>query len=323
LDDHVTHEDLAAFAERVVNLPVDDAADGRERVDHLRDRLENFIDENPAFDLVKMLHAGSVAKGTGLSTLNDMDVAVYVTRAKAPEGNERLVSWLVERLREAFAGVLDPSQITPGVHCATVEYKSGKLRKVDVVPILYEGDPQDRGYLVAQDTGEHMLTSVRLHLDFVRSRKKAHPRHFAQVIRFGKWWVRQQKLEDGAFRFKSFMVELMTSSLVDRDLITPGDYPEALQAFFAYIVKSGLHERIAFTDYYPLSAIATSAAPIQVFDPVNPENNVAYRYTELDRTRIVEAADRALSAIIEARFADTKERAVQQWRQVLGPSLRP
>jgi tRNA nucleotidyltransferase (CCA-adding enzyme) len=318
----IGHDELAAFAASRVNLPPDDARAGRDRVTFLRERLEKYIDEHPDFNLVKMLHAGSVAKGTALKTINDMDVAVYVRRVEAPSDGG-LVPWLVDRLHEAYKGILEPDQIEAGTHCATVTFKSGGIRKVDVVPILYEGDPQDRGYLVAKDTGDRILTSVRLHLDFVRKRKKANPDHYAQMVRYIKWWVRQQRNSQGdAFKFKSFMVELLVSRLAD-DGIRLSDYEDGMEAVFAYIVRTGLRERIGFTDVYDAAALpAPTGCPIEIFDPVNPDNNVAFRYTEADRQRIVAAAEEALGAITEARYATTKARAVACWQMVLGPGFQ-
>ena len=60
---------------------------------------------------------------------------------------------------------------------------------------------------------------------------------------------------------------------------------------------------------------------IEIFDPVNPENNVASMYTENDRLKIVEAAHNALDAIHEAKHSNTKTRAVERWQAVLGPSF--
>jgi hypothetical protein len=320
LDDFVTHADLAAFAENKVNLPTEDAAAGRKRVNTLRDRLTEHIAANPDFDLVKMLHAGSVAKGTALRTANDMDLAVYVRDAAAPDDSQ-LVSWLVDRLREAYQGFLEANQIQGGTHCATVTFKSGTIRNVDVVPILYEGDDEDFGFLIAKDTGDRLLTSVRLHLEFVRGRKKTYPVHYAQLMRLVKWWIRQQRQLDGDFRFKSFMAELIVTHLVDSG-VQLASYPDALEAVFGYVFKSGLQERISFSDYYKPSELpSTSDAVIEVFDPVNASNNVAYRYLESDRERIVLAAQDALGAIVEARYATTKSRAIECWQIVFGPSF--
>lgn len=321
MDDFIGHDVLASFAADRVNLPPEDAKACRERVNFLRERLEKYIEANPDFDLIKMLHAGSVAKGTALRTINDMDVAVYVRTAAAPDEGQ-LVGWLADRLREAYKGYLDPSQIEAGTHCTTVTFKSGGIRKVDVVPVLYEGDSDDRGYLVSKDTGARLLTSVRLHLEFIRTRKKAYPDHFAQVIRLVKWWVRQQTAIDTEFRFKSFLVELIVSHLATSDLRLTS-YPDALMGVFGYIARTRLAERVAFRDYYDASALpAPTGAPIEVFDPVNPENNVAFRYTEVECQRIIAAAEDALGAIAEARYSTTKARAVECWQLVLGPSFK-
>lgn len=164
MDDYIGHDALAAFAANRVNLPPADAQAGRERVSFLRERLEKYIAAHPDFDLVKMLHAGSVAKGTALRTINDMDLAVYVRKADALD-DAGLVTWLVDRLRETYKGYLDADQIQAGTHCATVTFKSGGIRKVDVVPVLYEDDPDDYGYLVAKDTGDRLLIALGCRID--------------------------------------------------------------------------------------------------------------------------------------------------------------
>jgi hypothetical protein len=317
----ITHDDLIVFAARTVNLPREEAQDYRDQVNTLRERLDGHIDENPGFSLVKMLHAGSVAKGTALKTVNDLDVAVYVRKDDAPTDEVELVGWMAERLREAYGKLINPDQIQPGTHCVTITFIGSGL-SVDVVPMLYEGDPEDRGYLIAKDTGERLLTSVRLHLRFIRTRKHAHPNHYAQVVRFVKWWARQQKLADPAFKCKSFMIELLVAHLADQDLDL-SSYPQALEEVFGYIVKTGLAERIAFTDFYPAAQLPPSTgAAIEIFDPVNPVNNIAYQYSTAERDRIVEAGDEALGGITEARYATTKAQAVACWQVVLGPSFR-
>src|SRR5947208_3217428 len=96
---HVGHEEIEAFAEERVNLPAPTAAKHRAQVKGLRERLEKKIDEHPDYALVKMLHAGSVAKGTALQNVNDLDAAVYVKKTAAPAGGDAtLVPWLADRL---------------------------------------------------------------------------------------------------------------------------------------------------------------------------------------------------------------------------------
>lgn len=315
---HVANPDLKAFAENRINLTRDEANAGRARVRVLRERLENHIAKHPGFSLVKMLHAGSVAKGTGLADLNDMDVAVYVVADCV--GDEDLVLWMTDRLREVYGATIAPDAIQPGTNCPTITFANGL--NIDVVPVLVKEGADDKGYLVAKDTGERLLTSVPMHLDFIRSRKKRHPENLAQTIRYLKWWIRVQKRADAGFKFKSFMAELIVAHLEDSGLQF-SDHIEAVTGVFEYIVESGLSRRIAFGDYYSARALPVSTgAAIEIFDPVNPANNVAQHYTDADRRRIVIAAETALDAITEAGFATTRSQAVACWQIVLGTTFK-
>lgn len=316
----VTHADVVAFADAKVNLHRADVAEHRAQVNRLREKLEAHIAAHPDYALVKMLHAGSVAKGTALSTINDMDVAVYVRQTDAPTEERQLLTWLAERLGEAYP-TLAADQFTVQQHCVTVSFRGSGL-DVDVVPVLYDGAEDNRGWLITKDSGDRVLTSVSLHLEFVRSRRRLHGRAFTEYIRLVKWWVRLCKRNDPEFRCKSFLVELLGAHLVDTGQVDLSDYPKALEQFFAYVTKSGLQERIAFGDCYDgASLVAPTGDAIEVFDPVNPENNVARRYSVAHRAAIVKAAQDALDALTEAHYATTQGRAYDCWRDVLGPSF--
>jgi len=315
---YITNADLKAFAAKRINLSKDEASDGRTRVRFLRERLENHINDNPGFSLVKMLHAGSVAKGTALANLNDMDVAVYVRSEDV--GDEDLVLWMTERLREVYGNTINPDAVQPGTHCSTITFASGF--SVDVVPVLYEGDEDDKGHLVAQDTGERLLTSIPLHLEFIRTRKGQHPDNLAQVIRYLKWWARLQKRANMSFKFKSFMAELIIAHLADTGMDF-SDHTAALSDVFEYIVDSRLTRRIWFKDYYGGKELPPpSGKPIEILDPVNPRNNVAHRYTQHDLDQIVQAAEEAHDAITESGFATSKGQAIDCWQVVFGTTFR-
>lgn len=318
----IEHSHIARFAADRVNLPSTKAKEHREQVNRLRERLEAKIAADPGFSLVKMLHAGSVAKGTELKTVNDLDTAVYVREADAPsDGDSLLVPWLAERLWEAAPPNMSRDQFEEQNHCVTVNYRGTGLN-VDVVPVLYEGADNDLGYLVNKHNGERMLTSITLHLRFIRERKKKYGDHFAELIRLVKWWKRQAVARDGDFKFKSFMIELVWAYLADRGLDL-ADYPAALEEFFQYVVQTEFDDIVTFTDYcVPSELPVRGAHPIEVIDPVNADNNVAARYDAADRDRIVEACQDAFDALIDARYATTKTRAVDDWQVVLGPSFR-
>lgn len=311
----ITHDDIARFAEERINLLAETVRKHRRQVNLLRERLEAKIAENPAFDLVKMLHAGSVAKGTALRTVNDLDVAVYIKAGDAPRADSELNSWLVERLVEANPN-MKPDQFKPQTHCVTINFRGSGLN-VDVVPVLYEGDEEDRGWLVRKKTGERVLTSIPLHLKFMSDRKERYGDDYKQLIRIVKWWKREKDL-----RFKSFMIELLWAHLAATG-VSLADYPTALERFFAYIIKSGLKERIFFTERYSARKLPTdNTGVIEIFDPVNPENNIAKNYKESDRQAIITAASEAFDALCEARYATTQGEAVACWQDILGRGFK-
>lgn len=315
---HVTHADLARFAQDKVNLPKDQADEYRAQARRLRERVETYLGEHPDFSLRKMMVSGSLAKGTALRSLNDIDIACYIAGAKAPHDVRKLLDYLAERLRTAFPN-FSPDQIQPQTYSVTVNFRGSGLN-VDIVPILYDGDPNWHGNLVSQDDGSYLMTNIPYHLEFIRKRKAANPQDFAQVVRLLKFWARKEKRETEGFRFKSFMVELILAHLSDggQDF---SDYPEALQAFFTYIARTGLKEEISFTDYYGTDAIGTFTEPVRIIDPVNDENNVSRLYTNTQAAAIVDAALNAGDAIDSALAAPTKEKTVYYWQKVFGSAF--
>ncbi len=316
---HINHNDIARFAQDKVNLPQDKANEYRAQARRLREKLEGYIGEHPDFSLRKMLLSGSLAKGTALRSINDIDVACYVSGADAPHEVSALLKYLAERLRKAFPN-FSTDQVQPQTYCVTVSFKGSGL-DVDVVPIIYDGDPQWYGNLVSQDDGSFLKTSIPLHLEFARKRKQANETHYAQVVRLAKYWVRMIKRENENFRFKSFMVELVLSHLADQG-IDFSDYPEALQQFFTYIARSNLRERIVFEDYYDASDVGSLTDPVQIIDPVNEENNASRLYTAAQADAIVDAALDAGDAIDAALAAPTKQKTLYYWQRVFGSAFQ-
>ena len=133
--EHVDHRHIQNFADRVVNLTRDDARKYRDQVNRLRDKLEDFIKENPDFALRKMLLSGSLAKRTVLKNINDADVAVYVT--SAPEDVGELTDWLADKLRTAFPN-FNADQVVVQNYSVKVEFRGTGL-DIDVVPVYWEG----------------------------------------------------------------------------------------------------------------------------------------------------------------------------------------
>lgn len=317
--EHVSHAEIVRFAQDRVNLPKDKANEFRAQARRLRERLETYLAEHPGFTLKKMLLAGSLAKGTALRSLNDIDVACYISGAEAPHEVSALLEYLAERLRKAFPN-FSADQVKPQTYSVTVSFKGTGL-DVDVVPILYDGDANWYGNLISQDDGSFLRTNIPLHLEFIRKRKRAQPDDFSQVVRLVKFWAARMKAIDDNFRFKSFMIELLLAKLLD-DGVSFSDYPEALQHFFTYLARTNLREKVLFTDNYPASAIGTFGQRVQIIDPVNAVNNVSRLYTDANASSIYEAAIDAGDAIDSALAAPTKQETVYYWQKVFGSAFQ-
>jgi hypothetical protein len=316
---HVDHAEIVTFAQERINLPKEKADEHRAQVRRLRERLESYLGEHPDFSLRKMLLSGSLAKSTALRTLNDIDVAAYISGAEAPHEIRALLDFLAAKLRKAFPN-FKPDQVQPQTYSVTVSFRGSGL-DVDVVPILYAGDPEWRGNLVSQDDGSLLETSIPMHLAFAKKRRDQHPDDFSQVIRLAKFWAKKQKNENDKFRFKSFMIELIMAYLSDEGL-SFADYPEALQAFFTFVAKTDMREKIVFEDYYDKDSVGDTDAPVQIFDPVNAKNNVSRLYKRDEADAIVEAALDAGDAIDAALRAPTKQETVRYWQRVFGSSFQ-
>ena len=311
--EHVDHKHIQQFADQAVNLRRDDAREYRAQVDRLRDKLQYFLKDNPDFELIKMQLSGSLAKHTALKSINDADVAVYVSSAPVDVGE--LMGWLATKLRSAFPN-FQSDQVVVQNYSVRVHFRGTGL-DVDVVPVYHQNG--DWGLLVSQEDGSKLQTNISLHMDFIAKRRKDHDT-YAQVVRLLKWWVRTRKTENSEFRFKSFMVELIIAKLYDDRLLTNSyDYPETMLEIFDYITKTDFGEVICFSDYTPKPA--TSSDPIRIFDPVNEANNVAQKYTDWDRKTIVEASAEAGDAIEAALKAPTRALTLHYWRRVLGPAF--
>lgn len=316
---HVGHNEIASFAVDRVNLPKDKADEYRAQASRVREKVTGYLSDHPDYTLKKILLSGSLAKGTALMTLNDIDMACYIAGVYAPADMPALLEYLAEKLRKAFPN-MSPEQVKPKTYSVTISFKGTGL-DVDVVPILYYGDPDWYGSLVSQDDGSLLDTCIPRHLEFIRSRKQKQATHFAQVIRLAKYWARNLKKENASFRFKSFMIELVMSKLLDNGTDF-SDYPEALQSFFTYLTSSGLKELIAFNDYYTASSIPSYTDPVRIIDPVNAKNNAAKLYTGAQAKAIADAALDAGDAIDAALAATTKELTIYYWQKVFGPSFQ-
>jgi len=327
---HVDHAVLAAHAKDKVNISSEEAAKRRTQVNHLRTRLEAYIAAHPDYDLVKLRASGSTAKHTAIRRRktegSDADVAAYVRAANVggvDADESGLLAWLKDRCMEVYGATKVAEDFTISDHAVAITMHGSGL-KIDVAPVLYEGEPDDRGYLVTR-RGDRVLTSVTLHLSFMTTRRTAAGANYRELIRLLKAWIREAKRNDDQLRCKSFLLELLVAHLWDNgwngEALAVDDYPRAFEQVLSYMARTELLTPISFTDFYAAGEIKATSDPIQVWDPVNPGNNVTRTYTETDRQRLVKTATTALEDIAWATQAPTKGDANDAWRNVLGPAF--
>lgn len=312
--DGITDGDIAAFLDDRVNLKQEAVAAYRDQVRHLRERLTAYVAEHPDFTLVKMLHFGSLAKGTAISTLREIDVAVYLK----PDGLDRSdLNSLLTIVRDLLIQVypqMEQSQFVIDPPAVTIQYRSSGLT-VDVVPVIPNGKPDDRGDLPLA-WPRWIETSIPLHIEFIRKRAARHAR-FRELVRLTKWWRDEHELP-----LQSFLIELVWAHLVDGGAV-PEDPQEALLVFFAYLARTRLEERIVFGDNYKPSDAGKSNDLVQVIDPVTPSNNVGASVTSADRDIVIRAVEIALDNVAAGSSAPSKTRGVPAYQRVFGTSFDP
>ena len=135
--EHISHTDIANFAQNKVNLPKEKAKGYRNQVNRLREKLDLYIADRPDFSIKKMILSGSLAKGTALRSLNDIDVACYI-KGKDMSNIPDLLQDLANRLCDAFPN-FKSDQIQIQTYSIRVSFRGTGLN-VDVVPIVYNDD---------------------------------------------------------------------------------------------------------------------------------------------------------------------------------------
>ncbi|MGH3795644.1 MAG: CBASS oligonucleotide cyclase [Pseudonocardiaceae bacterium] len=329
-ENYVDHEVLARHAGDKVNVPSDEASKRRTQVNYLRRRLDAHIDDHPDYDLVKLRASGSTAKHTAIKRRagegSDADVAAYVRASRlggvdVPESE--LLEWLKDRCLEVYGQTKVADDFVISDHAVGITLRGTGL-KIDVAPVLYEDEPDDKGFLVTRQ-GDRVLTSVTLHLQFIQTRKREAGRGYAELIRLLKAWIREAKRLDPDLRCKSFLLELLVAHLWAAgwhgEALAAEDYPRAFEQVLSYVANTSLQTPIYFTDFYGAGELAPSRDAIQIWDPVNPANNVARSYTDGDRKRLADCAAEALVDVSWAAQAQTKQAANDAWRNLFGPSF--
>jgi len=62
---------------------------------------------------------------------------------------------------------------------------------------------------------------------------------------------------------------------------------------------------------------------VRIYDPVNPENNVAKTITTSDYEKIIKKAQEAMNVLMMATCAPSRTKGIELWQRLLGSSFNP
>ena len=171
-----SHAEIARFAREQVNLSQEKTNEHRAQANRLIEALDQHLKKDPYFELRRLVMSGSLAKGTALKDLNDIDVACYIQGVRTPKDSLRLVEFLYKKLAIAFPN-FSQDQIRKNNFSVSVFFKGSRLH-VDIVPVIYDGNRLWNGNLINQKNGSFLMTNIPRHIEFIRRRKSKQNIHF-------------------------------------------------------------------------------------------------------------------------------------------------
>jgi hypothetical protein len=261
-----------------------------ERADLIRKKVSAKAEED-GLKVTATPHSGSFAKQTGLrrhmlghSEVEGQDIDIPFVVAPKDADGEKLTELLDRFLKYADAAY--PETRKEPTKSSIRLFFSDKL-SYDLVPMLSTGKPNEE--IIVRANGDRIKTSIEKHVAFVCSRTKSSDAlagrvKFNECVRLMKWWREIQSIDNyyfGADKNKmpsSMLMDLLCAKAYD-ELSVCTTYAETLSKWFGYLANLLKNRRaIFFTDY-----VATKPTPEQgiewyVHDPVNPKNNVVYKW---------------------------------------------
>ena len=155
---------------------------------------------------------------------------------------------------------------------------------------LLETDKKDKQILI-RSNGERRETSVLKHTEFIKNRtakSKGLPGRvsFNECVRLVKWWRYFRQEESGIFdnedkSIPSFLIDLLCAKAFD-ELSVQETHAHTISDWFGYLghlIKN--KQSVIFTDHY--SKVEDDGTALwQVYDPVNPKNNIVKKWTNLE-----------------------------------------
>lgn len=312
----LTDSQINTFVSKVLHLGPGKRKEFMQQVDNLIASLKKQVDENSTLKIKGFKKTGSLVKGTVLKPKGDhgvdADIAVYLDIEEAHKDDVKSMHQIIRDLLDQAYPTKPSDDFKVQPRTVGIRFRVSGL-DVDLVPVIPIEAQPSYGWQPSSMDGEPVKTSVQGQLDFISARKKADPR-FRSLVRLVKKWRNEQELDF----FRSFTIELILAHLIDTRGATL-TLEAGLKRFFLFIAQDKLENPISF----PENGTGTSfpSDPVVILDPVNKENNVAFRLTKTEKTEIVAAATAAYETISTAVFKVGKGETLDLWKEVFGRSF--
>jgi len=313
----LTDSQLLYFVDNCLKLPTGKRSEFLKQVDNLISVFSAAAKKDPVINIRKFLKTGSLRKGTILRPRGefgvDADIAVFLNTNGTSNFDLPSLHHRLRRLLCAAYPQKKPEDFTVQPRTLGIVFRVSGM-EVDLVPIIPIDGPGDYGWQPSSNGDAPVKTSVSSQLEFIRSRKDPYLR-FTALVRLLKHWRNHQELDES---LRSFMIELIVSHLQDEAGI-PSSLEEGLLRFFLYLAQSELKEPIIFPENGRVTSLPKD--PVVILDPVNSDNNVARRMTEVERQEIVNKARDAWEILTAARNNNFKGETLEYWKEIFGRSF--
>lgn len=307
---------INVFVAKVLQLGPGKRREYIAQTDFLIARLKKKIDEDSSFNVKGFKKTGSLIKGTVLKPKGDYgvdaDIAVFLDVSEAEKTDVDKLHNIILRLVAAVYPMKQPEDFTVQPRTLGIHFRESGL-DVDLVPVIPIKDEPEYGWQPSSQAGQPIKTSIQGQLDFIKNRNDSDSR-FKSLVRLVKNWRNEQELD----RFRSFLIELIVAHLNDQQGLN-SSLELGLQRFFLYVAQSGLKEPVTFPELGELTTFPND--PVVVLDPVNKDNNVAARLTNMEREEIVRAAETAWNTVETAIWKEGKGETLDLWKEVMGRSF--
>ena len=111
-----------------MNLPKDKASEYRAQARRLREKLDGYLSRIPTSLSRRCCYRVVLRRVRALRSLNDIDLACYISGADTPHEVAELLNYLAERLRTAFPN-FSLTRVEPQTYSVTVSFRGTRSRR--------------------------------------------------------------------------------------------------------------------------------------------------------------------------------------------------